>query len=66
MKYFNHKPMDCCPSCMEAIKTYIDNLKNNSNYGVISMKNKRRIIMIKLQVEDYCKNVANSNHRSIE
>ena len=22
--------------------------------------------MIKLQVEDYCKNVANSNHRSIE
>jgi hypothetical protein len=27
MKYFSHDPIDCCPTCMDLILTYIESLK---------------------------------------
>ena len=32
MKYYSHKPLDCCPECMDSIKKRIKMLKEGGKY----------------------------------
>lgn len=30
-KYFSHDVIDCCPACIDSIKTYVNSLKGDSH-----------------------------------